>query len=128
MSGSYAVPLTPLPMAVLPKPTPPVFETPRPAEPLRVSTGVQAALLISAPKPSYPGLAKISHTQGTVRLEAFIAPDGTMRDVRVISGHPLLVNAARDAVMQWRYRPTLLNGAAVEVITVIDVQFTLSGN
>ncbi len=76
--------------------------------------------------PIYPPLAKQARIQGTVRFTAVIGTDGTIRDLRLISGHPLLVSAAQDAVKQWAYQPTLLNGEPVEVITQIDVNFTLS--
>ena len=77
-------------------------------------------------QPLYPALAKQARIQGTVRLQAVIAKDGSVVELQVISGHPLLVQAALDAVRQWRYRPTLLNGEPVEVVTTIDVVFTLS--
>jgi protein TonB len=87
---------------------------------------VQAAKLIFGPKPPYPPLAKAARVQGTVRIQAIIAPDGNIGSLQVIGGPPLLVLAAKDAVSRWRYRPTLLSGKAVEVITEIDVNFTLS--
>ena len=65
--------------------------------------------------------------QGTVILEATISKEGTIEDLKVISGHPLLTGAAIDAVKQWRYKPTLLNGEAVEVTTTITVNFSLGG-
>jgi protein TonB len=70
-------------------------------------------------------LARQARIQGTVKLEADISKDGTIENLKVISGHPLLIQAALDAVKQWRYQPTLLNGVAVEVVTTIDVNFTL---
>lgn len=97
-----------------------------PAGPVRVSTGVQAALLTFGPKPVYPQLAKAARVQGTVRITAVIAADGGIKNLQVLGGPPLLVKAALDAVHQWRYRPTMLSGGAVEVITEIDVNFTLS--
>jgi protein TonB len=97
-----------------------------PAAPVRISEGVQAAMLLYGPHPVYPALAKAARSQGVVRMEAIIAIDGTIRDLRVLSGPPLLVEAARDAVRQWRYKPTLLSGVAVEVLTEIDINFTLS--
>jgi protein TonB len=93
--------------------------------PVRVSEGVQAARLIYGPKPPYPPLAITAHVEGRVRMQAIIAPDGTINSLQVISGPPLLINAARDAVSRWRYQPTLLSGKAVEVITEIDVNFML---
>jgi protein TonB len=103
-----------------------VSKPPAPAAPTQVSAGVQAAKLLFGPKPQYPALAKASRTQGTVKLEAVIAADGAVRDVRVLAGSPLLARAAADAVRQWRYQPTLLNGVAVEVLTEIDVIFNLN--
>jgi len=87
---------------------------------------VENAKLLFQPKPEYPPLAKMARIQGTVRLEAVISKDGTIQDLKVVSGHPLLVKAALEAVQRWRYQPTLLNGEPVEVITEIDVNFTLA--
>jgi len=108
-----------------PPPPPP----PKPKTPKRIRVGgqVEAAKLIYKPTPQYPPLAKMARIQGTVRLEAVISKDGTIQDLKVLSGHPLLVKAALDAVKQWRYQPTLLNGEPVEVVTEIDVNFTLAG-
>jgi len=97
---------------------------PRPI-PIRVGGQVEAAKLIFQVKPEYPPLAKMARIQGVVRLEAVISTGGTIRNLRVLAGHPLLVKAAIDAVARWRYQPTLLNGDPVEVITEIDVNFTL---
>ena len=72
-------------------------------------------------------LARQARIQGLVRLEAVIGEDGAIRELRALSGHPLLVPAALSAVKQWRYRPTLLNGRPVPVITQVEVRFTLSG-
>ena len=93
---------------------------------IRVGGQVQQAKLISQPRPVYPPLAKQARIQGTVRLQAVISKDGTIQELQVLSGHPLLVQSALDAVRQWRYQPTLLNGEPVEVVTTIDVVFTLS--
>ncbi len=106
-----------------PPPPPPKAQTP---QRIRVGGQVEAAKLIYKPTPEYPPLAKMARIQGTVRLEAVIAKDGTIQDLKVLSGHPLLVKAALDAVKQWRYQPTLLNGEPVEVVTEIDVNFTLA--
>ena len=97
-----------------------------PRGPMHVSTGVQSAKLIFSPRPPYPPLAKTARVQGTVKIQAVIAADGTIKNLQVISGPPLLVKAAIDAVSQWRYQPTLLSGNPVEVITEIDVNFMLS--
>jgi protein TonB len=74
----------------------------------------------------YPPLARQTRISGTVRLHAIIAKDGTVQQLEVLSGHPLLVQAALDAVRQWRYQPTLLNGEPVEVDTTVDVIFSLN--
>jgi periplasmic protein TonB len=74
----------------------------------------------------YPPPAKMARIQGDVALSIIIAKDGTVRDVQDVSGPPLLVPAAKDAVMQWVYKPTLLNGEPVEVQTSATVHFTLA--
>jgi protein TonB len=109
--------------AAAPPPPPPKPQAPKR---IRVGGQVESARLIFQPKPDYPPLAKMARIQGTVRLDAIISKDGTIQDLKVISGHPLLVKAALDAVGRWRYQPTMLNGDAVEVATEIDVNFTLS--
>jgi periplasmic protein TonB len=107
-----------------PPPPPP----PKAATPKRIRLGgqVEAAKLLVHPNPEYPPLAKMARIQGTVKLEAVISKDGTIQDLKAVSGHPLLVKAAMDAVSRWRYQPTLLNGDPVEVVTEVDVNFTLS--
>ncbi len=109
--------------AAAPPPPPPKPTTPKR---IRVGGQVEQAKLIFQPKPEYPPLAKMARIQGTVRLEAIISKDGTIQDLRMISGHPLLVKSALEAVQRWRYQPTLLNGEPVEVVTEIDVNFTLA--
>ncbi len=93
---------------------------------VRVSSGVAQGLLIHQTKPVYPPLAMQARIQGTVLLQAVVAKDGTVQDLRVVSGHPLLVKAALDAVKLWRYKPYRLNDQPVEVDTEITVNFTLS--
>ena len=73
----------------------------------------------------YPAVARAARIQGTVVLSAVIAKDGTVENLSLLSGHPLLVPAAMDAVKQWRYRPYTLNGQPVEVMTQIHVNFQL---
>jgi len=107
-----------------PKPTLPV--RPPPSGPIRVSQGVQMAKLIKQVLPVYPPIARTAHVSGVVRLIGIIAKDGTIRNLQVISGHPLLTRAALEAVSQWIYKPTLLSGEPVEVICPIDVNFTLN--
>lgn len=94
---------------------------------VRVSAGVQQGNLISQIKPVYPPIAKAARIQGAVVLQAEISKLGTIENLRVISGHPMLVQNALDAVKQWRYKPYLLNGDPVPVETTITVNFTLSG-
>jgi protein TonB len=77
-------------------------------------------------QPIYPQEAKDKRIQGTVRLHVIIAKDGSVGQVELISGHPLLAVAALEAVRQWKYRRTLLNGEPVEVDTTVDVIFALS--
>jgi protein TonB len=111
-----------------PPPPPPVKEAPKPVVPQRIRVGgnVQQAKLVRQPRPVYPPLARQARIQGTVRLTAVIAKDGTIQELQVVNGHPLLVPSALEADKQWVYQPTLLNGEPVEVITQIDVNFTLS--
>jgi protein TonB len=87
---------------------------------------VQANNLVHKVQPAYPPLARQARIQGTVRFTATIGKDGHIIDLSLVSGHPLLVPAATEAVQQWIYRPTLLNGNPIEVVTVIDINFTLS--
>lgn len=111
-----------LPAAYAPAPVPP----PKPPEPARLHIShMELGALVQQVEPVYPAPARITRVQGTVQLAAVIGRDGTIRDLRVISGHPMLVRAAVDAVRQWRYRPYILNGQPVEVETQISVNFTL---
>jgi len=112
--------------------TPLFVEPPRIAQPVqqekrpvKLSEGVVEAQLISRIEPHYPSIALQTKTEGTVRLQAIINRDGRITSLDVLSGHPFLVKAALDAVRQWRYRPTLLNGEPVEVETSITVIFRL---
>jgi protein TonB len=100
-------------------------EQPHPASPLHKNEGVMEAMLVRRVQPEYPPLARAAHVSGTVQLRAIIARDGTVRELQVVSGNPLLVQAARAAVIKWRYRPTLLNGEPVEVETYITANFVL---
>jgi protein TonB len=100
-------------------------EQPHPSSLLSKSEGVMEAMLVRRVQPEYPPIARAAHISGTVQLCAIIAKDGTVRELQVITGIPLLVQAARAAVLQWRYRPTLLNGEPVEVETYITANFVL---
>src|ERR1700722_19619527 len=102
---------------------------PKPAanKPVRVGGNVAQANLIRQVTPVYPPIAKTAHISGTVLLHAIIGKDGTVQDLQYVSGPPLLMKSAMDAVRQWRYKPTLLNGEPVDVDATISVVFTLGG-
>jgi len=93
---------------------------------LRVSGNVQAKRIISRVPPVYPMKAREERISGTVCLRVLIAKDGTVEQVEVVSGHPLLQQAAVDAVRQWRYQSTFLNGNPVEIDTTVDLIFSLN--
>jgi len=114
------------PSADAPKPAPTGVAAAPPAEtPLRVGGQVQEARLIRRREPVYPPLARQARIQGVVKLEAVIGPDGRVEKVEAISGPPLLRQAAIDAVRQWVYEPSRLNGQPVRVTTQIEINFTL---
>jgi TonB family protein len=94
--------------------------------PLRVGGNVQNAKIVKKVQPLYPEDARQAGISGTVRLHVILAKDGTVKELELVSGHPLLAQAALDAVRQWTYQPTLLNGQPVEVDTTIDVIFALN--
>ena len=100
---------------------------PTPVKRIRVAARVAEANLIHDVAPTYPPEAGRARIEGTVVLMAVIGKDGSVQDVRVESGLPLLAQAAIDAVKQWRYRPYLVNGEPVEVDSRITINFTLSG-
>ena len=108
--------------------TPAVVPTPtlKTAPPPRVSRMMEGNLIYK-PQPAYPPRAREVRVQGPVVLRAIISKAGTIENLQALSGHPLLVPAALEAVKQWRYRPYVLNGEPVEVETQITVNFILSG-
>ena len=110
-----------------PPPPPQPKVAPPPPQKVRVSQGVMQGNLINQVKPTYPTMAKTARISGAVILQATISKNGAIENVHSVSGHPMLVPAAIDAVRQWRYRPYLLNGEPVEVETQITVNFTLGG-
>jgi periplasmic protein TonB len=112
-----------LPPPPPPPPAQPVVKTPE--SPVVITSELLAGKLIHKVVPVYPALARQARVAGTVRLQGVVSKDGTIRNLQVLSGHPLLIAAAMDAVRQWLYRPTVLNGQPVEVIAPIDVIFTL---
>ena len=108
-------PVLPEPPATKPQPKP------RPV----VSEGVQTARLVHRVEPKYPPLPRHAGIEGKVVLRAIIAKDGTIQSLEVMSGSPLFVEAAREAIAQWRFQPTLLSGVPVEVETQITVVFIM---
>ncbi|MGD0628795.1 MAG: energy transducer TonB [Terracidiphilus sp.] len=96
-----------------------------PAGPVRISSGVAASTVIYKVVPVYPVIAKAAGVQGTVVLAATISKVGTIENLRVVSGPPMLQQAALDAVERWRYRPYLLNDEPVAVETTVNVVFNL---
>jgi len=108
-----------------PVPPPPAKKEPTPASSLRlrVTPSAQNAKIVNHVAPVYPALAAQGHIFGAVELGVMIGKDGTVQSVNVISGHPLLVQSASDAVKQWRYQPTLVNNQPVEVETRVTVEY-----
>ncbi len=92
---------------------------------IRVGSNVQQAMLVSQPKPVYPPEARQARIQGVVRFDVLLGTDGHVANLQLVQGHPLLAPAAQEVVKDWVYKPTLLNGEPVEVVTQIDVNFTL---
>jgi TonB family protein len=97
------------------------------APPMRivVSGAIQKQQLIERVQPDYPALARQSKLEGTVNMHVVIGIDGTVQRTQLVSGHPVLAEAAMNAVKRWRYKPTMLNGQPVEVDTAVEVIFSL---
>ena len=108
-------------------PAPPPPPKPVNTAPVRIGGNVAAANIIQRVEPTYPPIAKTAHVSGTVVLHAIISKDGSIEQLEYQSGPPLLMKAAMDAVKQWRYKPTMLNGEPVDVDTTISVIFSLGG-
>jgi protein TonB len=106
-------------------PEPPVSSAAR-KEPVRVGGEIRAPQRISGAAPRYPSIAQASRVQGVVILEAVIGEDGAVQNVRVLRSMPLLDAAAVEAVRQWRFTPTLLNGQPVPIVMTVTVSFTLN--
>lgn len=106
----------------------PVIVREREAPPgaIRIAPEVQASKLIEKPEPEYPPLAQQARIQGRVRMDVLIAEDGHVENITLLAGHPLLVPAALEAVKRYRYQPTLLNGAAVKVVSQVEVVLTMT--
>ena len=121
-AGARVAPLVHLPEAVE---RPVVNVVPVPAKPPRI-TVLRMATPIHKVEPVYPALARQARVSGTVELLGVLGIDGRIHELKVLRGHPLLVNAALDAVRQWIFEPTMLNGVAVEVAAPITVNFILN--
>ena len=125
MDGIPKIPV--IPQAAPPPPPQPPPPPPERPKSIRQGGNVVAANRLGDCKPVYPPLARQARVQGTVRFSAVIGIDGAVRQLKVVSGHPLLVEAARQAMLACRYRPTLLNGEPVEVVVYpMDVNFILA--
>jgi protein TonB len=109
---------------VAPPPPPP---KPKPPERVKVSGGVVAGMLLVKVAPVYPVLARQARISGTVVLQAVIGKDGNIKNLRAVSGNPMLIPSAIEAVSKWRYKPYILDGEPVEVDTQVTVNFQLSG-
>jgi len=92
--------------------------------PVRIGGQIKPPTKVKDVKPVYPAIAQSAHVTGTVTIEAIIGPDGKVSDAKVVRSVPLLDQAALDAVRQWEYMPTLLNGVPVPVVTTITLNFT----
>jgi protein TonB len=112
----------PLPVAAPPPPPPPPKAEP-PAGPVRVGGVVKEPRVVKLVPPKYPSLARMARITGTVVLEAIVTESGTVAEIKVVSGHPLLLEAAINCVKQWEYEPTLLNGVPTAVILTAKVHF-----
>jgi protein TonB len=115
------LPVPPTMMAFVAAPPPP----PPPPAPVRVGGNIRAPQKTRNVSPVYPQIAQSARVQGVVIIEATISPSGKVQDARVLRSIPLLDQAALDAVRQWEYSPTLLNGVPVPVIMTVTVNFTL---
>jgi TonB family protein len=102
-----------------------VVAAPNPLGPVRIPSGMVAGMIISRTDPIYPPVAKAAHVQGAVVLHAILSKVGSIENLQVISGPPMLRGSAMDAVKDWKYRPYIINGAPVEVDTTITVNFTI---
>jgi protein TonB len=108
-----------LPGSVEPAPPPP------PTEPIRLHAGIRAPRKLVDVQPIYPDIARAAHAEGVVIIEATIDVRGNVTAVRVLRSHALLEEAALEAVRQWKFTPTLLNGVPVPIIMTVTVNFTL---
>lgn len=129
--GALSRPMAEAPRRAIPPPPPPppperLQRQPGPVERISVNDTISQANLIHRVAPAYPEVARRAGIEGTVRLSVLIGVDGKVKQVRVLSGHPMLAVAAEEAVWQWLYKPTLVQGEPVEVRPEIHVNFRLS--
>jgi len=110
-----------LPSEAPPPPPPPKKKK----DPIRVGGNVQASRLVHRVEPEYPELAKRARVSGMVILQVIVSEGGSVQEVKIVRGHPLLNDAATRAVRQWRYSPYLLNGEPIPVIATVTVNFVL---
>ena len=108
--------------------TPPLAVKPATPKSLTISSGVATGLLLTHPTPTYPAIAKAAGVSGTVVLAATISKSGAIQNLRVLSGNPMLQQAAITAVQQWQYRPYMLNNQPIEVDTTINIVFSLGNH
>jgi TonB family protein len=108
-----------------PPSSPPAFTSSAPSERIKVAGNLQAVKIVHWAPPVYPQLARAARVSGTVQLAAIIGRDGTVQELHTLGGPALLIQAAMEAVKQWVYRPTLLNGEPMAVETTVDVNFVL---
>jgi protein TonB len=94
--------------------------------PIHVAQEIQDLRLIDKVKPVYPELAKLSRTEGAVTLQVAISKEGSVTKVDVVNGPALLTRAAQEAVKQWKYKPTVVNGQAVDVVTTVRIVFSIN--
>ena len=118
-------------VAVAPPPPPPapkVVAAAAPSGPKQITVGgdVEEAMLLHQVRPVYPPMARAARITGTVRMKAVIGTDGTIKNLTAMSGHPMLLDAAMNAVRQWVYKPTVLDGVLMEVNTEIVARFNLA--
>jgi periplasmic protein TonB len=111
------------PPAMAPPPPPPPPKAVVPVEPVRVGGMVKEPQVLKLVPPVYPKLARNARVRGTVVLEAIVTAEGKVAEIKVVSGHPLLVEAAIDCVKKWEYEPTRLNGVPISVILTAKVHF-----
>jgi protein TonB len=128
LGGILAAGAPPVPRPHVSEPHPaPVATAPSPVvKQVPVGGRVKMAEVVHRVEPQYPAIARQARVQGVVELVGVIATDGHLKELRLVSGHPLLAHAAMEAVSRWIYKPTTLNGEPVEVIAPITVTFHLN--